>query len=68
MDGLEIGGIFYGGDIEKAMQESHTIVMDSAKKVYGYHDFGGEVMRIIKTTIECYEECLIERLKNDNGS
>jgi len=64
MDGLKIGGIFYGGDIQKAMQESHTIVMDSAKEVFKNDCLGDEAIRTIQTGLECYENALIDRLKN----
>lgn len=65
MDGVKIGGIFYGMDIQKAMAKAHKIVMDSAKKVYGHDEV---IIRTAEVVLDCYETALLERLKNDNGS
>lgn len=65
MDGLKIGGIFYGADIQKAMEASRITIMDAAKKVYK-EDY--DHINTIKTAIKCYEDVLLEMLKNDKRS
>lgn len=60
MDGVKIGGIFYGMDVQKAMEKAHIIVMDAAKKVYK-DDY--IFINTIETALVCYETALIERLK-----
>jgi hypothetical protein len=62
MDGIKIGGVFYGLDVQKAMEKAHIIVMDAAKKVY-QDDF--DHINTMKAAIDCYEIAFLERLKND---
>lgn len=64
MDGLKIGGTYYGMDIQKAMEKAHKIVTDSAKEVY--QDEWD--IKYITVAIECYEESLIEELKNGTNN
>lgn len=65
MDGVKIGGIFYGLDIQKAMEKANKIVMDSAKRVYK-DDYVS--IRTIEVALDCYEDVFLERLKNDKPS
>lgn len=62
MDGIKIGGVYYGLDVQKAMEKAHIVVVDAAKKVY-QDDY--EHINTITTAIECYEKAFLERLKND---
>lgn len=59
MDGVKIGGIFYGTNIQKAMEKANKIVTDSAKKVY-QDDYD---VKNITVAIECYEKVLLDTLK-----
>ncbi len=60
MDGVKIGGIYYGVDIQKAMEKAHRIIEESATRVYqDNYDF-----KVTMVAIECYEEVFLEKLKN----
>lgn len=63
MDGVKIGGVYYGMDIQKAMEKAHVIVMDAAKKVF--RDDNASI-EMIRAGLDCYEVAFLERLKNDN--
>lgn len=65
MADIKIGGVFYGMDIQKAMEKAHIIVVEAAKEVYK-DDYAN--INTIKAALECYEVALLERLKDGNGS
>lgn len=60
MDGLKIGGVFYGGDIQMAMDDAHRVVEDAAAKVYK-NDL--VMFNLAKMVIEEYEHSLLELLR-----
>ena len=60
---VKIGGVFYGLDIQKAMEKSHIVVMDAVKKAFANEDY--DYIETAKTAIECYEYAFLERLKNE---
>lgn len=59
MDGVKIGGVYYGGDVQKAMDEAHNILVESVKEVF--RDDVTEA--IVKTAIDEYEHCFLKLLR-----
>lgn len=59
MDGVKIGGIYYGMDIQKAMEKAHKLVMESAIRVFK-DDYE---IKVTMVALECYEQAFLEKLK-----
>lgn len=59
MDGIKMGGIYYGGDVQKAMEEARKTIIESVEKV-----FKDDVTEaIVKTAIDEYEFVFTKVLK-----
>ena len=58
MGDLKIGGVYYGMNVQKAMEEAHTIIVESVEEV-----FKDDVTEaIVKTAIDEYEYCFLKLL------